>query len=842
MIDFTKHIKNNIEIKRIDPIEIYDNLDRKTGAGPLRPCQERVLNKWFSDRKNDKDLIIKLYTGAGKTLIGLLMALSHMNESGEPSIFICPNVYLMQQACSEAIKFGIPYCIVSSENDIPGEFFDGKSILITYVQKVFNGLSIFGTGARSIKTNCIILDDSHACIESIIQSCTINIEKTHDLYNEILSLFESDLAEQGEGSFNDLKNGNYNIIMEVPFWSWQDKLSEVTSIISRNSNCDAIKFAWPLVRDHLSESNVYISSEKIEISPICMPIQEFGIFSRANHRILMSATTQEDTFFIKGLEFSVDSVKKPIFDEEYHWSGEKMILIPDLIFDTENIDVVKEKILKLKHDFGIAVLTPSFFKSEKYVQIGAKLINEKGTNLYQEIVDLKNAPKNKFVVLANRYDGIDLPDDACRILVMDSLPIAGSLSDRFEEKCREDSEIIKIKTIQKIEQGLGRSVRGEKDYSVILIYGMELIKYLRNSNARKLFSAQTQKQIEIGLDIVEMAKGDQSDSSIDEFGFIFSTIKQCLDRDEGWKAYYSSKMDEVSSINADKNDLYEILSLEYLANKAALLTNYDKACEYIQKIVDMCDSNYEKGWYLQQLARYKYHTNKNDSNTLQISAFKKNNNLLKPKSGIEYSKINYPVDDNRVSLIKKYIQKFENFEDFNLHIMDVLSNLSFGNDSDKFENAVMEIGSLLGYISERPDKTIRKGPDNLWCIGSHQYIMLECKSEVKDSRKSITKTEAGQFEEHCGWFEAVYGASDVLRVLIIPTKELADDAYFSHEVFIMRKKGLNSLVKKIKSFCLEFKKYDISSITDETINTSLISNGLQDALFIKDFLEKSLQK
>ena len=255
-----------------------------------------------------------------------------------------------------------------------------------------------------------------------------------------------------------------------------------------------------------------------------MPIQEFGIFSRANHRILMSATTQEDTFFIKGLEFSVNSVKNPIFDEEYHWSGEKMILIPDLIFDTENIDIVKEKILNVKHNFGIAVLTPSFFKSEKYVKIGAKLINEKGTNLYQEIVELKNTPKDKFVVLANRYDGIDLPDDACRILVMDSLPVAGSLADRFEEKCREDSEIIKIKTIQKIEQGLGRSVRGEKDYSVILIYGMELIKYLRNSNARKLFSPQTQKQIEIGLDIVEMAKGDQSDDPIDEFGFIF--VKQ----------------------------------------------------------------------------------------------------------------------------------------------------------------------------------------------------------------------------------------------------------------------------------------------------------------------------
>jgi Rad3-related DNA helicase len=35
---------------------------------------------------------------------------------------------------------------------------------------------------------------------------------------------------------------------------------------------------------------------------------------------------------------------------------------------------------------------------------------------------LKSVKKAEAVVFANRYDGIDLPDNDCRILVLDSLP------------------------------------------------------------------------------------------------------------------------------------------------------------------------------------------------------------------------------------------------------------------------------------------------------------------------------------------------------------------------------------------------------------------------------------
>ncbi|WP_254056577.1 hypothetical protein [Campylobacter ureolyticus] len=61
---------------------------------------------------------------------------------------------------------------------------------------------------------------------------------------------------------------------------------------------------------------------------------------------------------------------------------------------------------------------------------------------------------------------------------------------------------------------------------------------------RKYFSAQTQKQIEIGFEVAKMAKEDirEDDQPMKQ---IFSLINQILKRDEGWKEYYTSEMNEI---------------------------------------------------------------------------------------------------------------------------------------------------------------------------------------------------------------------------------------------------------------------------------------------------------
>ena len=53
MIDFSKKLGAKPEEKKINPIEIYGSLDRKTDAGPLRPTQDRVLQDWDANRRKD---------------------------------------------------------------------------------------------------------------------------------------------------------------------------------------------------------------------------------------------------------------------------------------------------------------------------------------------------------------------------------------------------------------------------------------------------------------------------------------------------------------------------------------------------------------------------------------------------------------------------------------------------------------------------------------------------------------------------------------------------------------------------------------------------------------------
>jgi Rad3-related DNA helicase len=82
------------------------------------------------------------------------------------------------------------------------------------------------------------------------------------------------------------------------------------------------------------------------------------------------------------------------------------------------------------------------------------------------VEDLRQGRFDQTVVLVNRYDGIDLPDDTCRILVFDAKPYSESLIDLYQEMCRPDSEATQMRTVRTVEQGLGRSVRGEKDGTV----------------------------------------------------------------------------------------------------------------------------------------------------------------------------------------------------------------------------------------------------------------------------------------------------------------------------------------------------------------------------------------
>ncbi|NEO00573.1 MAG: DEAD/DEAH box helicase family protein, partial [Moorea sp. SIO3I7] len=520
MIDFKKKLGLKSIEKKVNPIEIYDSLDRRSETGPLRPIQKEVLEEWWAHRRADKDIILKLHTGQGKTLIGLLILQSRLNEKKGPCLYVCPNKYLVEQTCQQAERFGIGYSVIGKkDNSPPYEFVNSEKILITHVQKVFNGKSIFGFGGRSIKVNTIVLDDSHACIDSISESFKIKVNQGHKLYKKLLQLFENDLKEQGEGSFIEIKSGdNTNTLLPVPYWSWQDKKSEVLEILSEYLDDTKVMFTWPVIKDNIENCQCFFSGQELEISTFINPIYDFGTFSKAEHRIFMSATAQNDSFFIQVLGLTASAVKKPLTAKNEKWSGEKMILIPSMIHEELDRDSIIHKLVELAPKLkpaGTVFITSSFKKAKLYEKLNYTVVDSK--SIFEEVNQLKSGNTDQGIVIVNRYDGVDLPDDACRILILDSCPFAESLTERYEEDCRSSSEIISIKIAQKIEQGLGRSVRGEKDYSVILLIGDDLVKFVKNDSYKKYFSDQTRKQIEIGFEIVTYSIEDDIIEGEDPF-------------------------------------------------------------------------------------------------------------------------------------------------------------------------------------------------------------------------------------------------------------------------------------------------------------------------------------
>ncbi|HKK87404.1 MAG TPA: DEAD/DEAH box helicase family protein [Saprospiraceae bacterium] len=824
MIDFNKRLQQEQSGKPTDPIMLYETLDRLVDKGPLRASQEAILKEWYSDRKDERDLIVKLHTGQGKTLIGLLMLMSRLNSNTDPVVYVCPNIYLAEQTRKQAKQFGIKTCEFDSSNNFPDEFWDNSSILVTYVQKLFNGLTKFGLRNQSLKVGTIVLDDSHACIDSIEAATTLTIPKESDLYNDILVIFKDSLELQGYAKFHEIKSGESNEVMLVPYWSWNDHYEQVVQKIIAYKNEKYVLFIWPIIRDVILSCNCYISSSSIEIKPYLSPVDLFGSFSRASHRIMMSATTNNDAFFVKSLGISPDTIKNPLVYSKEKWSGEKLILIPYQIDEklnrTEIVNWLATEVDSRR--FGVVAITPSFSDAVFWENCGAVVAYK--SDLNDRIDDLKNGIRSKTVVFANRYDGIDLSDDSCRILIIDNKPYGQTLEDKYFEDVRSDSQLINIKVAQKIEQGLGRGVRGEKDYCFILLTGRQLVSAVKNPRFKKFFSSQTQQQIDVGVEVTRYAVEDANKK--DSKKIVIDAMNQMLSRDEGWKKFYRFKMNEIDDKERD-DTLLDILEIERNAELAYLQGNYPKAKDYIFNIISQyyCDDLLEKGYYQQEMARMTYPMSKVDSNKLQISAHRDNRSLLRPKDGMIFKKLS--VEGKRIERIKDFINQFEDYSGLKAKLELTLGGLNFNPNSKKFELALEAIGKNIGFTSERPEEAWKEGPDNLWGVRKGEYFLFECKSGTKETRAEIHQNEAEQLLNSTRWFEEKYVDCEVLPIIVINPRLLAKGAFLPENGQILNIGGLAKLKARVRSFFKEFSNVDIKQVPDITIQEWLKSHELE---------------
>lgn len=848
MIDFTKLGKATGIQKQIDPVTLYNTLDRATDKGPLRPAQEAILSEWHGNHRNKRDLILKLHTGQGKTLVGLLILQSKLNESPGAALYLCPNKFLAQQTLAQASQFGIRVCGLP-KSGVPSEFDNGQAILVTHIQALFNGRSRFGLGADYKPAKYVVVDDAHACIDSIRQAFVLKIERGTDLFDTLLHSFTEIIGEQGPGSLISIQENTDDALVAVPYWEWIKKSQAVTKYINDayvkenelpKEKRSQLWFVWPLLQNIISRCKCFVSSSAIEISPYLPQLERFGTFDRAQNRIFMSATVSNDAFLVKGLRLSPETIRQPLVYSKEKWSGEKMVLIPSLLgAGLERDDMVAALApMKIGRTFGVVALCPSFGRTLDWEKYGAVVV--KSEQFKDRIDDLKSAQFDKVLVFANRYDGIDLPDSMCRFLILDSLPKGEMLEDRYEEECRVHSRTTESKRARAIEQGLGRSVRGERDFSVILLLGSDLVRFVQIDATRRLLSEQTVKQIEIGFEIASHIASQKE--NVTPMEALYSTVQQCINRDAGWKQYYINQMDECS-IGSSHADVLHLLGQEL---KAEILWEQDKGSEAAAVIQTLADSLKEtealdKAWYNQEMARMLFGTDARKSSELQRTAWQKNKTLLRPNDIVGLGE-ELLISHERIENIIAWVRPKETFGHLKLVVDELLESLHFGIAADRFERTLKDLGAALGFPSQRPDKELKQGPDVLWRVDDSRFVLFECKSSVDPQRVDINKSEAAQMNTSCLWFSTAYPGCTASKRLIIPGREHGPAAALDPEILITNQKQLKALRENVKRFFAGFEAYDFKSISKPEVQQQLNTFSLSSEDFINGYGEKPISR
>ena len=832
MVDFDKLKRGRATSKPIDPIEIFLRLPKTSEINDLWNSQAEALKDWFK-RRDERDLVIKLNTGGGKTLVGLIIAQSIINEKRGPVLYLSPNNQLVDQIMAKAKEYGIHAVRFISGQDLDNEFLSGQCVMIATYSALFNGLSRFGTvgGSRDIvRLEGIILDDAHTAFADMRDNFSVSIErigKEAELYSELTHMFRGDFGTIGrQGTFDDIVSGRDNGVLEVPYWSWRIKFGEIRRILSDIAS-EISPFTWPLARDYFHVCHALISSRSFYITPLQPMVDMFPTFAESPRRVYMSATVADDSSIIRTFDASLDSVQSPITPSSLAGVGERMILAPALMqIPSEHIDDLVAKLVKwVSKSSGVVILTPSKVTAEKWQEVAQIALGDEVAGCVEALVEEKATGPYAF---PNRYDGIDLPHNSCRLLVLDGLPTGANSYDLYRAIVFEGSSAINATLAQRVEQGMGRGTRGAGDYCIVLLIGKNLISWISLTSNLNLMTSTTRSQLQLGLDVSR---------NIGNAAELKDTIIKCLERDTSWIEYHAVVVaDSVTTVQPQPLNL-KSAELERRFFRLIRDGYYEKAIGMVGKFIaenDGLDSRV-KGWLLQLAGRGAcLWENETKSETLQRRAYSFNSALLRPRVAPAY--VNMVSPSKQSENIVNLLTKFELKKGFIARFEEIADFLVPEASSNQFEESMRSLGMILGFHTQRPEHEYGKGPDILWIMTEKVALVMEAKSR-KAPKNALTKEEHGQLLQSFEWFQSEYPHYKGYKVVVHPNA-VVTNTVTAKDSYALTLTSLSLLLTHTRELITKLSSIPMSqaSLTSKC-EELLVQLSLTPELLVRKFLE-----
>lgn len=807
MVDFNKLRTQQKRAIPIDPLDIFRRLPKPPGINDLYTSQAEVLENWY-ERRSQRDMVIKLHTGGGKTLVGLLMAQSTLNETKEPVLYLTPTRQLVNQTLEKARALGIQAVPYRTGHQLDDDFVNGKAIMVATYKALFNGRSKFGVrgGPGSpTKVGAIILDDAHVAFSVVRESFTLEISSDDDRerYDQLSGLFRKAFRDIDRlGTFDDTVSGKNWGVIEVPYWAWHEQIDAVREQL--RTDAEKYGLVWPLLRDNLHLCHALISPNTFTITAVLPLVNAIPTFADAPRRIYMSATIADDSEIVRTFDADYQLVDKALTSRSLAGVSERMILIPDLMPFKFQVSEATKKLLEWTANtkkYGAIVLVPTNNAAERWNDVATFA---EGSKLVESQVDFLQArTSNGPVVFASRYDGIDLPGDSCRLLVMEGLPTGTSDYELLRAATLYGGATISRMLAQRIEQGIGRGARGSGDHCVVILAGSDLAGWIAKDANFRLLTSATRAQLDMGS-TVSKEVGDLKE--------LAKTVSMSFDRHPDWVEYHAETLAEEVNLEPLDPKRFDVAAAERKAFNLWADGYHNKAIARLDKVAngDEPPDMQTRGWLLQLAGRIANQWGQTErSNELQRDAYGNNRNLLRPRVLPPYRPLPAPsVQAKAIALLLRgyrmrrgLLQRFE----------QAVAQLTPNATANQFEQALVDLAEFIGLTAERHDDG-GEGPDVLWLLPQMIGFVIEAKSRKK-GKNALTKDEHGQLLIAQEWFVKNYPEYTPVRISVHPTNK-ATRAASATESYALTNVKLAALVADSRSLLTKLCE---SQLPDESL-------------------------
>jgi hypothetical protein len=609
-----------------------------------------------------------------------------------------------------------------------------------------NGLKGF---IQKFPPGAIIFDDAHVA-ESMIRDAflvTITHSDQLDCYKAMIELFIPHFAELNRRQqFQAAVTGERQLTMMAAPSGVRERSTQITTLLQKYGipNDPNLKYKFPNIEDHIAECCVLFSKGQIEITPPFLPSLSIDIFERPIRRVYLSATLNNKSDFIRAFGRRPAISIEPKNDAG---NGERLILFGN--------DVENGFSNRLANDIAtenkVLVAVPSYAAAEAWAQFAKPPSRENFTHRLNEFRDSK---KGKFL-LVSRVDGIDLPHDTCRLMLMDGLPTGSTLIEKYQSDFLNMRKAYSSRIANRLVQLFGRINRGRNDYGVFLISSSNLNAWLSNDRNIALLPKLLQQQILLGRHV-------QSGMGINDHSAVKKIMKSVLGRDPSWLEFYGTNIerseideDHRNKIDESMEPSHKVAEAEAKIASALWAGDFDKARLFLEESLEIT-TRFDPllaGWHCIILGGLYEKGNDFESADVAFdnARARLGINVILPTHKKFVNSPAEPVDPFAGQIFS--IASLSSAEAYKKQLGNLRQKLKHldGGTPSQMEEAVRALGEIMGFNSSRPDNDSGTGPDVLWEeLSTLKAIAIELKTDKNDPA-SYNKKDIGQSHDHIQW-------------------------------------------------------------------------------------------